>query len=75
MPVKLSQIPTRTEVALNFKVKQRGVQVKAFDAVGPEDAYDNALRAVLHRYVTSEDLWMPVPREVKDFFIRTNLFV
>ena len=75
MAVRLSDIPTREEVELRFKVGQRMVTAKAFDAVGPEDAYDNAMKAVLHRVSTGEDLWMPTPREVKDFAIRTNLHI
>jgi hypothetical protein len=66
---------TRNTLTLNFKVGSRVVTVRAMDSVGPEDCYDNALRSVLHRYVTSEDLTMPVPREVKDFMIKTNLFI
>jgi hypothetical protein len=65
----------RTVLTLNFKVGTRTVTVQATDSVGPEDCYDNALRSVLHRYVTGEDLTMPVPREVKDFMIKTNLFI
>lgn len=65
----------RNLLVLNFKVGQRTVTVRAMDAVGPEDCYDNALRSVLHRYVTGEDLTMPVPREVKDFIIRTNITI
>jgi hypothetical protein len=45
------------------------------DSVGPEDCFENALKGILHRYATGEDLVMPVPREVKDFMIKTNLFI
>lgn len=65
----------RNILVLNFKVGTRVVTVRAMDSVGPEDCYDNALRSVLHRYVTAEDLTMPVPREIKDWMIKTNLFV
>jgi hypothetical protein len=65
----------RTEVELNFKVGERRVTVKAFDAVGPDDAYEMLMNGVLHRYATGEDWVQPVPREVKDFMIRTNLFI
>ena len=67
--------PERTLAQLKFKVGKRTVTVRAMDAVGPEDCVDVALRAVLHRYNTREDLWTPVQREVKDFMIRTNLTV
>jgi hypothetical protein len=66
---------TRQEIELTFQVGQRSVTVKAYDAVGPEDCFDNLFRSVLHRYATGEDLTMPIPREVKDFMIRTNLFI
>lgn len=65
----------RNLVEIKMKVGDRLVTVKAMDSVGPEDCFDNSLRSVLHRYVTGEDLTMPVPREVKDFMIKTNLFI
>ncbi len=65
----------RQEVTLKFKVGERRVEVKAYDAVGVEDAYENLLKGVLHRFATGEDWVQPVPREVKDFMIRTNLFI
>ena len=66
---------SRKSAQLRFKVGQRVVVVKAMDAVGPEDCYENLISSVLHRYVTGEDLTMPIPREVKDFMIRTNLTI
>lgn len=65
----------RNIVEAKIKVGKRTVTVRGMDSVGPEDCYENALSAVLHRYITSEDLLMPVPREVKDFMIKTNLFI
>lgn len=65
----------RNEITLRYKVGRRFVEVKAYDSVGVEDAYSVQLKAVLHRYATGEDHLMPVPREVKDWMIRTNLFV
>lgn len=65
----------RTEVTLRFRVQQRMVEVKAYDSVGVEDAYTVAMKAVMHRYVTGEELVAPTPREIKDWVIRTNLFV
>ena len=65
----------RNILVLNFKVGKRLVTVRAMDSVGPEDCYDNAIRGVAHRYVTAEDLVMPVPRDVKDFMIKSNLFI
>lgn len=65
----------RNIATIKYQVGQRTVTVTAMDSVGPEDCYDNAIRAVVHRFVTGEDLLMPVPREVKDFQIKTNLFI
>lgn len=63
----------RQEVTARFKVDKRYVEVKAFDAIGVEDCYNMLLRGVLHRVATGEDWISPIPREVKDFMIRTNL--
>jgi|NOAtaT_7_FD_contig_21_12236209_length_370_multi_2_in_0_out_0_2 hypothetical protein len=65
----------RTFLQLKFAVGKRSVTVQAMDAIGPEDTLNVAIAASLHRRVTREDLWTPVPREVKDFMIRTNLTV
>lgn len=65
----------RNETEINIQVGRRTVTVKAMDSIGVEDCYENAIKAVLHRIITNEDLLMPVPREAKDWMIRTNLFV
>lgn len=65
----------RQEVELVFRVGDRKVTVKAMDTVGVEDIYDVQFRAVLHRYVTGEDIWRPVPREAKDFILKLNLSI
>lgn len=66
---------SRRVAQLRFQVGQRVVTIRATDSVGPEDCYENLISGVLHRYVTGEDLVMPVAREVKDFIIKTNLTV
>ena len=66
---------SRTSASFKLRVGHRVVTVKAMDAVGPEDYYDVALRAVLHRFVTGEDAWAPASREIKDWCIRSNLYV
>lgn len=66
---------TRTEATLDFYVGERRVTIKAMDAVGPEDVYENMMKAVMHRYITGEEALTHAPREVKDFIIRTNLSV
>lgn len=66
---------TRTEVEIKLSGQGRTVTIKAMDAVGPEDAYDVQFKAVLHRYVTRENAFEPTPREIKDWCVKTNLYV
>lgn len=66
---------TRTEAEITYSVGDRTVTVRAYDAVGPEDVYENAMLAVLHRFKTGEDALRPAPREVKDFVIKQGLFI
>lgn len=70
---------SRKEKALTFRVRNettnRTVTVKAYDTVGPEDAYNILFLGSLHRIATGEDLVEPVAREIKDWFIRTSLYV
>jgi hypothetical protein len=66
---------TRNSAQIKLRVGQRTVIVKAVDAVGPEDCMDIGLRATIHRYMTREDYWAPVPREAKDFMIKLNLTI
>lgn len=56
-----------------YSVGNRTMTVRVLDAVGPEDVYENAIHAVLHKYKTGEDLLQPVQRDVKDFIVRSNL--
>lgn len=65
----------RTEATITYSVGDRTVTVRAFDAVGPEDVYENHFLAVLHRFKTGEDALRPAPREVKDFIIKQGLFI
>lgn len=66
---------SRTTVDLDFSVGDRSVRVRAMDSVGPEDVFENAMLAVLHKYKTGEDLLTPAPREVKDFILKQNLSI
>lgn len=66
---------SRTEAKITYSVGDRTVTVRAFDAVGPEDIYENHFLAVLHRFKTGEDALRPAPREVKDFIIKQGLFI
>ena len=65
----------RAEIEMKFKVGKRIVQVKAYDSVGVEDAYDVQIKGVLHRFAVGEDLVRPVAREVKDWIIKQNLTI
>lgn len=66
---------SRNAVDLDFNVGGRQVRVRAMDAVGPEDVFENAMLAVLHKYKTGEDLLTPAPREIKDFILKQNLSI
>lgn len=65
----------RSRAVLSYLVNNRKVTVTAYDSVGVEDCYDVLLKASLHRIATGENLAEPVPREVKDWIIKSNLFV
>lgn len=65
----------REEFELKYRVQNRTITVKAMDAVGPEDAYDMLLRAVLHRYVVGEEVVPAISRDIKDQLIRQNLVI
>lgn len=65
----------RSRAVLSYLVNDRKVTVTAYDSVGVEDCYDVLLKAALHRIATGENLAEPVPREVKDWIIKSNLFV
>lgn len=65
----------RTETNFRLKMNGRFLEVKAFDTVGVEDAYNVLMRSALHRIMTREDWTEPTAREIKDFIIKTNLVV
>jgi hypothetical protein len=65
----------RQELTFRFKVDKRIAEVKAYDSVGVEDAMNVQMQAAMHRILTNEDWTEPVAREVKDFIIKTNLFI
>lgn len=65
----------RQKTVLNYLVGDRKVTVTAFDSVGVEDCYDILAKAALHRITTGENLSEPIPREVKDWLLKSNLFV
>ncbi len=65
----------RQKAVLTYLVGDRKVTVTALDSVGVEDCYDVLMKASLHRIATGENLAEPVPREVKDWIVKQNLFV
>lgn len=70
-------MPTpRTEVVIKLSTASgRTVTIKATDSVGPEDAYEVLFKAVVHRFATGENVIDPTPREIKDWCIKTNMFI
>ncbi len=68
---------TRKIVQYTFKTSTGMVTVQAMDQIGPEDCFDVLMRATLSKYATGgkTDTMAPIPRSVKDFMIRTNLFI
>jgi hypothetical protein len=70
-------VTDRKLLELKYTVGKRVVTFRAMDQIGPEDTYDVLFRATLHRFGTlgKEDLMTPIPREVKDYMIKTNLFI
>ena len=67
----------RTLAELNYKVGNRTVTMRVMDQVGPEDCFDVLFRTTLHRHATNgrEDMYTPIPRSIKDYLIKTNLFI
>ncbi len=65
----------RQKAVLNYLVGDRRVTITTYDSVGVEDCYDILTRAALHRIATGENLSEPIPREVKDWILKSNLFV
>lgn len=65
----------REEYKQIFQVGDRRVTVTATEQIGPEDCFSMLLKAVLHRYVTGEDVIPPISREIKDAMLRQNLVI
>lgn len=65
----------RKQIKGVFQVGDRTVTVIAMEQVGPEDAFEILAKAVMHRYLTNEDVVPATPREVKDHMIKQNLVV
>jgi hypothetical protein len=65
----------RNEATKVFAVGNRRVTVKVMSEIAVEDVYDVLFSGIMHIYATGEDTVRPVPREVKDYLIRTNLNV
>lgn len=71
----MNVIMPRQRAVITYLVNDRKVTITAMDSVGVEDCMDVLIRATLHRIATGENLAEPIPREVKDWIIKTNLFV
>lgn len=65
----------RNEYQLDLRIDGRHVVVKALDSVGPDDCFEMLHKSVLHRYVTGEDLTPAIPRDIKDWIIKTGQFI
>lgn len=65
----------RQKAVLTYLVNDRKATITVYDSVGVEDCVDVLLRAAIHRIRTGENLAEPIPREVKDWIIKSNLFV
>lgn len=66
----------RPEVIVRLRTTDgRVVTAHAMEQVGPEDCYNMLMRAVMHRYLTSEDVVPSIPRDVKDAMIRQSLYI
>lgn len=65
----------REEYKQIFQVGDRRVTVTATEQIGPEDCFSMLLKAVLHRYVTGEDVIPPISREIKDAMLRQNMVI
>ena len=65
----------RPSVTRVFAIGERLVTVQALEQVGPEDCYTMLIHAVMHRYVTAEDVVPTIGRDVKDALIKQNLVI
>jgi len=65
----------RQETLLRLKLDKRFAEVKAFDTVGVEDVMNVQMRAALHRIMTGEDWTEPAAREIKDWILKTDMFI
>jgi energy-converting hydrogenase A subunit M len=51
------------------------VTIVAMEQVGVEDCYTMLMKAVMHRYVTAEDVVPPISREIKDAILKQSLVI
>jgi hypothetical protein len=68
---------SRQFARIHATVGKRTVTVQVMDQIGPEDVYEVLFKATIHKFATQgkEDLMAPVPREVKDFMIKSNITI
>jgi hypothetical protein len=65
----------RIQVKRVYRVGKRTVTIRATEQVGAEDCFSMLLSAVVHRYVTAEDVVPPISREIKDAMIKQSLVI
>lgn len=63
----------RDKAVKSVRVGDRIVTVTAYSSITPEDCMEMLLKGSLHQKVTGEQLVEPIPREVKDWIIRSNI--
>jgi hypothetical protein len=55
-----------------YAVGTRTALVTYTDRIGVDDCFEVQCRAVMHRYITEEDAFPVVPRDVKAWMLRRN---
>lgn len=65
----------RIQVKRTFQVGERMVTIHAVEQIGVEDCYTMLMKAVMHRYVTAEDVVPAISREVKDSILKQSLVI
>lgn len=65
----------RVKVELKFRSGDRVVTCTAYEQVGAEDCYSMLMKAVMHRYITNEDVVPTIGRDVKDLMIKQSLVI
>lgn len=62
----------RTLTESRYLVRNRTATVRFTDRIGVDDCYEVQCRAVMHRIIRDEEAFPVVPRDVKDWMLRSN---